>query len=521
MERERMTVKIKFLGLFINLFLMIIILNHVFTIQANFIDHSSDNEMNEQLDINDFNSINSELFNEIPKSDWKQIEIDGDSNFADFNFPGSGTESDPYIIEGFDNLSDVHISSTTVHFIFRNNIIVGESGGGFGLEYIGLTLYKVKQGKIFNNEIMNVGEAIEIGSISNSQITIQENNMHSNQAGIEVNRWSDYPENFEIIIKDNIIATGVGYSMYLFDAPNAVIQNNQLIADTTSIGIKLYNCPNSIVEGNNFQNTYLEIIGNDLSAYQHSIKGNTVNNQPLIYINDQNMYVVNGNGGQLIIINSENVFFDDLNYQENPIRILVAYSNYVLISGVLFPFEEIKLIASNNVEITNSTFQHGWLLVNYNTNLTIIDNTITEQRYHGISLTNNQQIKIQNNQIKNNYKNGISSELDKDLQILENNITHNNNGIYIKGSQGSIQNNFIGYNLEVGIQFLQCNKYDFTNCTSGTNIEMINNTFVKNGGGNISTTTTQTYMFGFKGTFASLLGIILLVKINRKRKHPF
>ena len=92
------------------------------------------------------------------------IFIDDDTDFETYGFPGSGTESNPYIVEGF-NLSTststlIHIQDTTAHFIVRNCILDGIDGS---IE--GIYLNDVQNGNISENRIINCWIGIDLYGI--------------------------------------------------------------------------------------------------------------------------------------------------------------------------------------------------------------------------------------------------------------------------------------------------------------------------------------------------------------------
>ncbi|MHA2334645.1 MAG: NosD domain-containing protein, partial [Candidatus Hodarchaeales archaeon] len=85
------------------------------------------------------------------------IFIDDNSDFTNFSSQGSGTSSDPYIIEDYAISSSathlIHIQDTTDFFVIQDCQLFGLSGCD-----IGIYLYNVTNGKIMSNTIETTSE---------------------------------------------------------------------------------------------------------------------------------------------------------------------------------------------------------------------------------------------------------------------------------------------------------------------------------------------------------------------------
>jgi len=146
------------------------------------------------------------------------IYIDGDNSFTPANgaTSGSGTENDPYVIEGWDisakNDHGIWINNTTAYFIIRNCYVHGGKEN-----YLGIYFESVKNGRIDNVTSNTNIVGIEFGSSNKNSIencTIENNQFE----GIRV----DY---------------GVSNAV-----TNCVISNNQ-------IGILFAGADNNVVAG--------------------------------------------------------------------------------------------------------------------------------------------------------------------------------------------------------------------------------------------------------------------------------
>lgn len=113
-------------------------------------------------------------FYELWKAD--SLLIENNQDFKDLGFRGSGTESDPYMIEdlyfAFDtgNADIIEIRDTTAYFVIRNCELYG-TGGYFS----GIRLHNVTTGEISNNIINNCRYGVSVSQ--SSDITISGNSV--------------------------------------------------------------------------------------------------------------------------------------------------------------------------------------------------------------------------------------------------------------------------------------------------------------------------------------------------------
>lgn len=113
------------------------------------------------------------------------IVLDGDEDFDTQGFPGSGSESDPYIIDGLHiNLNEtpssyaISVSNTMSYFVIQNCLLQGENyiDNGYNFSsYDGDGIYfeSVANAKIYKNTFLYTQTGIAIYSSEN--LTIEEN----------------------------------------------------------------------------------------------------------------------------------------------------------------------------------------------------------------------------------------------------------------------------------------------------------------------------------------------------------
>ncbi|MFW5907627.1 MAG: NosD domain-containing protein, partial [Candidatus Natronoplasma sp.] len=174
-----------------------------------------DGNMNAQLDRTE-HAVNDEYEEREP------LHIEGNEDFANQSeengWPGSGTEQDPYIIEGYridggDNEA-ILIDEVDDYFIIRDNLL---EGGQYGVHLI-LT---------YNGSIKgNIVEGVEMGIFL---------------------RASDYN-----IVENNVVTSNEEYGIRPSGSFNNTIRGN--ILEENSIGIAVINSANHTFEGNTAYN---------------------------------------------------------------------------------------------------------------------------------------------------------------------------------------------------------------------------------------------------------------------------
>jgi len=248
-----------------------------------------------------------------------------------------------------------------------------------------------------------------------------------------------------------------GYNLYSLGI-RLMNSTNNLIADNT-----ICNCPHGGIElgfvssNNIILNNTFKSCGLYVWSYENTVEGNTVNDKPLIYLENVSQIEVN-NAGQLILVNCEHIKVIGCNLSSASVGV--------------------ELLNSSNCVIENNTcrdnFCGGIDLSDYSSNNIVLNNTI-ENNFWGILLTsyarNNT---ILENSCKNNWA-GIELWISSTDNIVSKNVCRDNNmGIFLERSSGS---NTIVNNI--------CEKNDFGIYLCGTNNNTIYlNDFINNDDGN-------------------------------------
>jgi len=194
-----------------------------------------------------------------------QIIIYGDDDFDEQGWPGSGTSEDPYVIEGYEIVSDydcIAIHSTTVHFVVRNCYVralaPSEHRDGIKIQSVdsaivencivemkGYGLYVLLSSNVIlrNNTVRNTPDyGIRISSSSSCEI--YENAVYNvpNQ-GIDAFTISN------CIIANNSVWDCDAGGISFYDSSNNIVEDN-IVHDCGSSGISLETCTSCIFRNN-------------------------------------------------------------------------------------------------------------------------------------------------------------------------------------------------------------------------------------------------------------------------------
>ncbi|MFW9969349.1 MAG: NosD domain-containing protein [Candidatus Odinarchaeota archaeon] len=184
------------------------------------------------------------------------ILIESDADFIPYEFPGNGTQNNPYIIEDLrisasGRFSEaIHISNTNAFFIIRNCFIY--------TDYIGISLSDVAAGTswIINNTCYSKtsdGGGIVLGQTTNC--TIISNIITNFMQGIHFNYASHCLVQNNIVESNNNQGINIRYSSY-----NIIINNT--IKNSPQHGIALVGNANwnkiyhNVLIGNGYLETY-------------------------------------------------------------------------------------------------------------------------------------------------------------------------------------------------------------------------------------------------------------------------
>ncbi len=219
------------------------------------------------------------------------IVIWGDDDFEDYDFPGRGTESNPYRISEYnittDSLIGISIWNTKKYFVIEN-CYINATKIGISIESvapgsavisknicdanpgIGIVIYYSPQTALIGNECNNNGYGIIVDSSSGCILT--ENTCKNNEIGIII-YYSQLASLTQCVSKNNNLGIYIGYSASTSVSEcevnnnhkgfsveeSAVIRIESSVISHNSYGIILLKSRASIIENNEIEYNYFGI----------------------------------------------------------------------------------------------------------------------------------------------------------------------------------------------------------------------------------------------------------------------
>jgi len=320
----------------------------------------------------------------------KAIRIESDEDFLKYNFPGSGTAVDPFIIENYEieteEYSAIAISNVTKSFIVRNNQL---RGSNYGM-WIAVSTpdLAIITNNTFNLDINIIG--IQIYDTSGCQII--NNTFRNTVCGIAGWKLGSEDSRMEYNIINNTFINISDSAVILVRINKAVIEGNVLISNEEykeqngwKRGFSFYSSGNITLKNNNLSNMGVTIVNYELEAYlSHIVEDNLINGKELGYfMNLKNETYNPTDFGELYFINCsfiqlENSFLDNSSI------------------GLSFAF------CSNCSSVGNSFSQNGYagMLIMNSIGIDIHSN-IFDGNYYGLDIIRSLDIDIDNNTFKN------------------------------------------------------------------------------------------------------------------------
>jgi parallel beta-helix repeat protein len=362
------------------------------------------------------------------------IQVSQNSDFETLGFLGSGTESNPYIIEGLyitnSSMFLIDIQDTTAYFVIRDNILDGING-----EFTGIYFVNVEHGSIENNSIYNCENGIYLQTsfynyISNNTIRFNKAN------GIFLLNSDDNIISNNSIYGNGETGTGNGIGAAVDPSLSIHVSNrgNGIFLDPAD--------DNVIVNNRIFEN-----VENGVYLYQSDdtiIANNTINNNGAngIYLNNSNMNTISNNS---IYENGETGTGNGIGAAVDP-SLSIHVSNRG--NGIFLDPAEDNIISNN--EIYDNVGNGIYILESETTQ--IFNNWILGNGLNGIFLELSNLNTIFNNFISGfslRSQTGIGSSVDS---MMAHQTSNRGNGIFLKiSNENNISSNKISNNTNYGI----------------------------------------------------------------------
>lgn len=372
---------------------------------------------------------NSNVENKVNRDSLKtskiseRIHINGNLDWINFknagNCTGSGTYSDPYIIENLEIDGEglgncIFIENSTVYFKVENCTLFNS-----GYPYAGIFLSHVNNSQLIENDCSDNSKGIMLEYCNNNTIlgniannnenygiyldgrcyhnNISENIANNNDFGIYLYISSNNT------VRGNSINNNIVYGIYVLKSEQNEITGNYLNDNKYGIDINDFSYNNSF-SGNLMYNCCFRFFGNTHTHDSQYIDTTNLVNDKLVhyYTYEVDLTSTNfTNGGQVILIQCSNSSISNLNLYNT----YLYYCNNITIQH--------NEIANNNI-IYGIEFQGCW-------NNTISENIIKDH-YQGIFISRGHSNFILDNNITGSAAIGIK------LSRSDNNVIRGNRG---------------------------------------------------------------------------------------------
>lgn len=389
------------------------------------------------------------------------ILIDGNAEFTDANgvVAGSGTESDPYVIVGWDiqppyGVTCVDVRNADAHFIVQDCYLHGSqiASGGSGIDLLQCSNATIEHCTSFDND-----QGIVVRQSHGA--VVRDCYCYNNSRGISLSGSE------RCLVTDNVCSDGNGYGIYIEDwsSNNSVVANN--CSHNENTGISLGTCWNNTVSDNecNYNGRGFELN----SAHDNRISGNfcyfNAEEGICSFDSDNNTFECNhcadNTQDGIRLCDSNNNTMDSNNCSSN------GYS------GMEIQYSDGNTLVNNNC---SSNSNDGIYLGTFSCNNTIISNRGFWNTYNGIDIFGGNNNTLVANIWSFNGYDGICLSYSIYNTIDSNNCSSNNRwGMQLLESWWNIVlRNQLCNNLQYGVNLRSYSSYNI----------VYNNTFIGNNG---------------------------------------
>ncbi len=388
------------------------------------------------------------------------IRITSDADFTAANgvTGGSGTTSDPYVIEGWDIAltlgSGVWIQDTRAPFLIRNVSVHGGSGG----DSLGIYLVNVTGARVEGSIVADTWLGILASNAPG--IIVLNNTLSSNTGGIQVyapgstirgnaldrttyaaisiggpgskvvennistgsptNRQSIgiqlYSTSDVVVEANNVSQSGIGVQVLFTD--HAGIYGNSL-ADNGE-GIETYSSTNATLKNNTFARDGVILQGSELDHFRsHDIDlTNVVSGKPIRYYRDCDGVDIDGlPTGQLLVANCTGLAVTNLTISGTDL-------------GLGLYFVERASVTRNTL-----TGNGGGVALFRTGNSTVVGNNLSGNPLGGAGVGSSWNVLLDRNNVSSIPGTGIAVVRSTGISVVRNNLTGDSTGMFVYYSQ--------------------------------------------------------------------------------------
>lgn len=373
------------------------------------------------FEANESNAIPSnQIFHE-------SIAIASDNDFISQGWPGNGSISNPFLIDGLAILSDddcVKIANTRSYFVIRNCTFSWMLNKGHG---IGVNLRNVTHGTIELCTMSGLGVAIIDEHSANN--VYRDNTIEDTWDGILVGDCNN-----NLVSNNTVTENSGGDDIWLLESQECIVIGNDVS------GIFLDLSTNCTAEHNHGLVQGLNIYSRNLTHWLHHIHDNHFNGGILGYFRDSSDSIIDGAlYSQLILVNATRVEVSGGVFHDLSMGVQIIYSSNCTMSDFI---SEKNIGAGVNIE--NSY------------NCTLVD-SIMNENWRGVSVSSSERIGIEGSQVNDNSFYGIDVYFSDRCNFSKNIISNNSRGVSIYGSNNCTLTDNDVYGSDVGIALSSSN----------------------------------------------------------------
>ncbi|NPD88715.1 MAG: hypothetical protein HGN29_08315 [Asgard group archaeon] len=351
---------------------------------------------------------------------WTEGIIISDANISALSSSGTGSNSDPYIIDNLfiDTTDSLAVEfegvSTSTHYVLRDSYLKGSTYG----VYISDSIFG--KASIINCTIEG---ALSVGGPNARYLLVHNNTLTFNQG-------SSFRKG--ITFTENIIISKSPYSVHLgrFRNEDNIIKDNVFYGNNSEI--LLNNIVNSTIENNVLHNAGFDFSNNDVKeTTNNTMEGNTIDGKPYGFFYNKTGEIIDGDiYGQIYLFNSVNSEIKDHTLSGSGYGIQIHKCTDIVVDSV-------EITGKNGIDIKESVD-------------ILIEKNVLVGYGNGINLNLVNDIDLQNNHLTG-FAYGIDSFLVDELYINNNTILENeDNGIYLDDCDNiEIWFNIVTINVEV------------------------------------------------------------------------
>ena len=366
------------------------------------------------------------------------IMINGNSDFNPSNgvTGGSGTASDPYVIEGWNITSSgttgISISNTDASFVIRNVYINHLWGGSGSPTPYGINMTNVSSGAIDNSRVYNYNDlsivmTIVSDVVLNNVIAMPSTILVTNSTHVEVSYST--AELIDIEASSDVQVSNNAHNIDISSSTNVTITDNQSNIPGLKIGVAYSS--NITISGNSYacdcvpviveNSNHVTIIGNDFNGNEFDAVVKLANSD---FINVSDNKISGDSAGGIVLSsclqaviqgNQLSPFSDGyggvagvevsgshlVNISDNTIA--PTFGLYSNMFSDPYPGSLLKVSLSSNITISGNNLSNSTTGVSFfkSSNATITGNTL-QSNAQGLILNNTANIQVFHNNFLNN-----------------------------------------------------------------------------------------------------------------------